>query len=114
MSTSSFLLLVKLQRHSLDSPHWEKGCLGLSCGKGQAGPAGCSCLCCQTHGTSPKSLGTGAEKVGVKCLFAWVMTLISHIQIPLMDSLELANSELPRAMAGHSDIAMAGFSLGQV
>lgn len=42
------------------------------------------------------------------------MTLISHIQIPLMDSLELANSELPEAMVGCSDVAMAGFSPGRV
>lgn len=40
------------------------------------------------------------------------MTLISHIQIPLTDSLELANSELPGAVAGGFDVAIAGFSLG--
>lgn len=100
ISTPSFLLFVKKPRHSL-TPRWRR-CPGLSCGKGQAGPAACSCLGCQTHGMSPKPPGTGAGGAEVKCLLAWVMTLISNIQIPGMDSLELAHLELPRAMAGFS------------
>lgn len=95
------------------TPGWRR-CPGLSCGKGQAGPAGCSCLWCQTHGTSPKPLATGAGEAEVKCPLAWVMTLISNIQIPGMDSLELAHLELPRAMAGRFDVAMAGFYPGWV
>lgn len=57
---------------------------------------------------------TGAGGTGVRRLFAQVMNLVLHLQIPLTASSMLANVELPRAKAGRFDLPRAGFSLSQI